>query len=174
MLLLATRLGLRASDIARIEFSNIDWDKNLVRINQYKTKRLVELPLIKDVGEAIIEYLRLRPISISKRIFLSERPPFPEMSSQMVSSNIADILKRSTVDIKAKRHGPHTMRHSLASNLLKKGTSLPIISEILGHSSTRSTRYYLRIDYDSLLTCAIPVPEVPQSFYEQEGGVFYD
>ena len=94
--------------------------------------------------------------------------------SQMVSSNIADILKRSTVDIKAKRHGPHTMRHSLASNLLKKGTSLPIISEILGHSSTRSTRYYLRIDYDSLLTCAIPVPEVPQSFYEQEGGVFYD
>lgn len=174
MLLLATRLGLRASDIARIEFSNIDWDKNLVRINQYKTKRLVELPLIKDVGEAIIEYLRLRPISISKRIFLSERPPFPEMSSQMVGSNIADILKRSTVDIKAKRHGPHTMRHSLASNLLKKGTSLPIISEILGHSSTRSTRYYLRIDYDSLLTCAIPVPEVPQSFYEQEGGVFYD
>ena len=58
MLLLATRLGLRASDIARIEFSNIDWDKNLVRINQYKTKRLVELPLIKDVGEAIIEYLQ--------------------------------------------------------------------------------------------------------------------
>lgn len=174
MLLLVTRLGLRASDVARIEFSNIDWDKNLIRINQYKTKKLVELPLLKDVGEAIIDYLRLRPISNSSRIFLTERPPFNEMSSQTVGVNIADILKNSTVNIKAKRHGPHTMRHSLASNLLKKGTSLPIISEILGHSSTRSTSDYLRIDYNSLMTCALPVPEVPQTFYEQEGGVFFD
>ena len=58
MLLLATRLGLRSSDIAGLQFSNLDWDRNIIRLIQYKTKREIELPLLKDVGEAIINYVK--------------------------------------------------------------------------------------------------------------------
>ena len=96
------------------------------------------------------------------------------MKTQTIGIVIADILKGSTVDIRSKRHGPHSMRHSLASNLLKQGVALPVISEVLGHSSTKSTSNYLRIDYTSLLTCALPVPPVSEEFYNQGGGVFYD
>lgn len=174
ILLLATRLGLRVSDISRIKFSDIDWDKNMIYVVQHKTKRSVELPLLKEVGEAIIDYAKVRPVSNLQFIFLSERPPYPVMKTQTIGIVIADILKGSTVDIRSKRHGPHSMRHSLASNLLKQGVALPVISEVLGHSSTNSTSNYLRIDYTSLLTCALPIPPVSEEFYNQGGGVFYD
>ncbi len=174
MLLMATRLGLRISDIARIKFPDIDWDKNLIYVTQYKTQRLVELPLLKDVGEAIIAYAKIRPVSDSPFVFLSERPPYPAIKSQTVGVVIADILRASTVDIRSKRHGAHSMRHSLASILLKQGVTLPVISEVLGHATTQSTSNYLRIDHTSLLTCALPVPPVSEDFYNQGGGVFYD
>nr|WP_205791646.1 tyrosine-type recombinase/integrase [Allomuricauda oceani] len=58
MLLLATRLGLRSSDIAGLTFGNLDWQRNLICLAQYKTKKIVELPLLAEVGEAIIDYLR--------------------------------------------------------------------------------------------------------------------
>lgn len=174
MLLLSTRLGLRISDISNIKFSDIDWDKNIVFIIQQKTKRSVELPLTKELGEAIIAYAKVRPISDSPFIFLSERPPYPAIKCQTVGTVIADIINKSAVDIRSRRHGAHSMRHSLASNLLKKGVSLPVISEVLGHTTTSSTSNYLRIDHTSLLTCALPVPPISEDFYNQGGGVFYD
>ena len=58
MLLLASRLGSRASDIANLKFSSIDWDKNIISLTMQKTKKVIELPLLADVGNAIIDYLR--------------------------------------------------------------------------------------------------------------------
>jgi site-specific recombinase XerD len=66
------------------------------------------------------------------------------------------------------------MRHSLASQLLNNGTTLPVIAESLGHSSTRSTMDYLRINITKLMQCALEVPDVPVEFYEQKGGFFYE
>ena len=66
------------------------------------------------------------------------------------------------------------MRHSLASNMLKSGASISIISEALGHESSETTREYLRIDVTSLAKCALDVTPVPESFYNQNGGAFYD
>jgi len=76
MLLLASRLGLRASDIANLKFSNIDWDKNEIKFTQYKTGNPVTLPLLNDVGNAIIDYLKYgRFKSESQNIFISSRAP---------------------------------------------------------------------------------------------------
>ena len=62
MILLATRLGLRSSDIRHMQLKDIDWDKSIIRIQQFKTKRYIELPLLADVGDAIIDYiLNARP-----------------------------------------------------------------------------------------------------------------
>jgi site-specific recombinase XerD len=66
------------------------------------------------------------------------------------------------------------MRHSLAGILLEKETILPVISEVLGHESTASTTYYLRIDLKSMRQCALEVPSVSISFYQQKGGYFYE
>ena len=174
MLLLATRLGLRVSDIAGLQFSNLDWDKNIIHLAQYKTKRDIELPLLNDVGEAIINYLKYgRHHSSSQKIFLSLLPPYDPVHGPVVSRAIRNIISLSKVSTQSRKIGPHAMRHTLASRLLQKGVALPIISAVLGHKNTQTTMLYLRIDIDGLMKCTLDVPYVPSDFYTQKGGMFY-
>uniref|UniRef100_UPI0040489DCC site-specific integrase n=1 Tax=Mariniflexile sp. TaxID=1979402 RepID=UPI0040489DCC len=174
MLLLATRLGLRSSDIAGLTFGNLDWGHNLISLVQCKTKKIIELPLLADVGEAIINYLKYgRPISGFQQVFLTASAPYRPVNSMIISGAVSRTIKASGVDIKGRKFGPHAMRHTLASQLLRNGTSLPVISETLGHSDTQVTMNYLRMDINSLMQCALDVPLIPINFYEQKGGVFY-
>ena len=174
MLLLASRLGLRASDIANLQFSDIDWDKNLITLTMQKTKKVIELPLLADVGNAIIDYLRHgRHESPLQSVFLSSRAPYIAASKHMVCGAINEIIIKSGVDTSGKHHGPHSLRHSLARAMLKGGSMMPVISETLGHRSTQTTLAYLKIDICSLLKCALPVPEIADGFYMQRGGAFY-
>lgn len=173
--LLASRLGLRSSDICFLQFGNIDWDHNLIRLQQYKTKENIELPLLSVIGEAIIDYIRHgRPKSDSKTIFLTGTSPYTPMSRGNVFAIINDIISKSEVEIKNRRHGPHSLRHSLASQLLEQETSLPVISGILGHTNSLSTMTYLNIDVKNLLECSLAVPMVKESFYIQKNGAFYE
>jgi integrase len=175
MLLLASRLGLRSSDIAGLQFANLDWDNNIIRLTQYKTKREVELPLLADVGDAIINYLKYgRPVSHSQHVFLSACAPYRPINRLIINGAISRIIKSSKVDIQNRKFGPHAMRHTLASQLLSNGISLPVISETLGHTNTQATMNYLRIDINNLQRCALAVPMVSQGFYDQKGGVFYE
>lgn len=174
MLLLASRLGLRASDIANLQFSDIDWDKNMITLTMQKTKKVIELPLLADVGNAIIDYLRHgRPKSDSQNVFLSGNAPYVAATKNMVCAAINGIILRSGVDTSGKHHGPHSLRHSLASAMLNGGSMMPVISESLGHRSTQTTLAYLKIDIRSLQKCALPVPEIADCFYMQRGGAFY-
>ena len=174
MLLLASRLGLRASDIADLQFSDIDWDKNMITLTMQKTKKVIELPLLADVGNAIIDYLRHgRPKSDSQNVFLSGNAPYVAATKNMVCAAINGIILRSGVDTSGKHHGPHSLRHSLASAMLNGGSMMPVISESLGHRSTQTTLAYLKIDIRSLQKCALPVPEIADCFYMQRGGAFY-
>ena len=174
MVLLASRLGLRASDIAGLQFSEIDWDKDTITLVMQKTDKIIELPLLADVGNAIIDYLQHgRPKSELQNIFISSRAPYVAATKEMVCAAINTIICKSGVDTASKHHGPHSLRHSLASAMLEGGTTIPVISESLGHRSTETTMTYLKIDIKSLQKCALPVPPVPEEFYMQKGGAFY-
>jgi site-specific recombinase XerD len=175
ILLLTTRLGLRASDVCNLEFSNIDWDKNTIRLSQYKTKRDLDLPLLADIGEAIVNYLKYgRPISDSSLVFLSVVAPYRALNHISMNGIISRVVTSSGIKINNRKFGPHAMRHTLASQLLSNGISLPIISETLGHEKTQTTMNYLRIDLKSLMKCTLNVPPVKQEFYDQQGGIFYE
>ena len=175
MTLLASRLGLRASDIAHLTFRNIDWENSTIKLSQFKTGKVIDLPLLADVGEAIIDYLKYgRKKSASPYIFLYSSAPFNAMTNGSISCALGLIVRSSGVDTTERRHGPHAMRHSLASRFLENQVSLPVISEALGHQSITNTMPYLRIDVESLRQCALNVPLVEPSFYEQEGGTFYE
>lgn len=172
--LIAARLGLRSSDIRLLKFENIDWDNNLIRLKQQKTGAYVELPLLSDVGNAIIDYLQYsRPKSSSPYLFLTAIYPYEPLRSSGLSKMFFSIFRESGINIQGKRSGAHTLRHSLAVRMLEENTILPVISEVLGHGSTDSTKYYLRIDIQSLRKCVLDVPEIPLSFYKQKGGTFY-
>jgi integrase len=175
LLLLASRLGLRASDICGLKFSNLDWDNNKIILSQYKTGREIELPLLGDIGEAIVNYLKYaRPVSDLPEIFLTASASYRAMNHIGLNGIMARIMQGSKVDITRRKFGPHSMRHSLASQLLNNGVSLPVISETLGHERTQTTMEYLRIDMKNLAKCTLEIPIVKQEFYEQKGGAFYE
>lgn len=174
IVLLAARLGLRSSDIAGIKFSDIDWDNCLIRLEQFKTGRQLELPLFAEIGEAIIDYLKYgRAESTLQKIFLLARSPFTAIADNAIGGVVRTCYRSAGVDISNRKSGTHTLRHSLAGLLLARGTTLPVITEVLGHESSSSTRYYLRIDLTSMAKCALEVPEVSESFYHQKAGYFY-
>lgn len=167
MILLATRYGLRVSDIIGLRFTNIDWEKNLLKVNQIKTSKPICLPLSEEVGTAIIDYIRHgRPDVDSPFVFLTAHAPYKELSSNVLSANIMSWMHYAGIDSTNKRAGAHAMRHSLATNLLGANETLPVISEILGHSTTESTSVYLKVNYDQLRQCALDVPFVLSTFYD--------
>jgi site-specific recombinase XerD len=173
--LFASRLGLRVSDIAALTWDNIDWDNGKITLYQCKTKVPVELPLLKIVGEALVIYARdSRPKSHFKEVFLSAKAPYRPMTRISLNGVVTRIMQSSSIDTSGRRFGPHSMRHSLASNMLRQGISLPTISSVLGHESTQTTMEYLRVDVTNLRECVLDVPLVEESFYSQKGGVFYD
>ena len=168
MVLITARLGLRATDVCCLTFENIRWEQSLIVLNQQKTGGRIELPLLSEIGEAIIDYLKYgRPESTLPYIFLHTNHPYDRLNRSTLHSIICLYLRRAGIHYeKERKHGPHALRHSLAGVLLAKKTPVPVISEVLGHRSTESTRYYLRIDLNSLRQCALEVPPVSPAFYE--------
>jgi integrase/recombinase XerD len=167
ILLLAARLGLRASDICSLKFEHLHWEKCLIVLSQYKTGKRLELPLGQEIGAAIIDYLKYgRPITDEPHVFLHLTPSYEKMTCINLSTITSSYLTLAGVDCRARKHGTHALRHSLAAHLLKNKTPMPVISEVLGHADSKSTMYYLRIDIDSLRQCALEVPAVSVSFYK--------
>lgn len=172
--LLASRLGLRASDICNLQYNNINWDRNVIKLVQQKTKKEIELPLLTVVGEAIVDYIcNGRPVSAEKTIFLTAVPPYISMNTKGLSRMVTALIHKAGIDTKNRHKGIHILRHSLATQLLEQGTALPVISESLGHNS-KTTMIYLRVSVDGLLSCSLEVPVVPDNFYMQKGGWFYE
>jgi len=164
MVLLVARIGLRCSDIANLEFTNIVWEREQISLKQQKTKKPIELPLSQEIGNAVIDYLKHgRPQSNLPYIFLRHIPPYDKTCNNLLYGIIKKYMDLSGIKYDERRHGPHALRHSLATNLLKKEVSLPVISSILGHTCSESTLFYLRIDTDSLRKCALEVPEITRN-----------
>lgn len=175
IIVIAARLGLRASDIARLKFDCLKWESNTIELTMVKTGRELVLPLLPDVGNAIIDYVKYaRPQSKEPYVFLTERPPHGSFSSSNVVTHIVQrAFKKAHIDITNRKFGPHSLRHSLGFRMLEQSTILPVMSDVFGHESTESTRYYLRIDLNSMKQCMLEVPPVTDSFYTQKGGLFY-
>jgi len=162
MLLLAARLGLRSSDIVNLKLSNINWEKSEISLVQQKTKKPLTLPLLNDVGEAIINYIKNgRPNVQDSHIFIRENKPYTCISSGSLFTIVDQYLKRANIKVPANhRHGPHALRHSLATLLLEDNIPISTIKEILAHKSVETTKIYLKIAEKQLLKCALDVPAI--------------
>jgi site-specific recombinase XerD len=148
IMLLVTKLGIRASDIANLKFSNILWEKNEISFIQYKTSESLMLPLLPEIGNAIINYIKHgRPESNSNYIFLQARPKFLPLSSGAVTSIFENKrLKGGIFNEIGRKHGPHAYRYSLVNELMDKEIPFPIIKQILGHKKNESTMLYTSIN----------------------------
>jgi integrase len=158
IVLLICRLGFRSVDVKRLEFADLDWAGNQVSVVQAKTGRRVDLPLLKDVGWAIIDYVRDgRPQSDCPQVFLRHTAPIGPFSDQ---DHLHQILVKHArvahVSVSEKRrHGMHSLRHTLATRLMEDGTPVERIADILGHQSVESTGVYLKSSLGLLARCAL-------------------
>ena len=155
MYLIAIRLGLRLSDIRNLKFDDIDWIKKEINIVQVKTKVSLKLPLLDDVGWALIDYIKKsRPISDSRFIFLNHNNLL--LPVKHTNLTIKEICEIGNIDISNKRKkGIHSFRFSLATQMLNKQTPLDIISSSLGHSTINSSNHYLSLDAKNLVKCCM-------------------
>jgi len=170
ILLLASQYGWRSSDIVNIRFEQVDWDNNTISLKQHKTGNTVFYPLLSSVGNALIDYLKHgRPATEAPEIIVSCETANrgKKLSTPTVHSIVSKYMRKANIrHWQQKKHGPHSLRHSLATNMLKKNIALPIISTVLGHQNTESTKVYLSMDYKRLKQCALPVPKLKTDIYE--------
>lgn len=161
IMLLLARLGLRGCEIVRLEMDDIDWRAGEIMIRG-KGEQHDPLPLLADVGEALADYVQNgRPNCKTRRVFICTRPPFRPMAN---TSTVTTLVKRAMR--KAELHpevgGPHLLRHSLATRMLRKGATMAEIGQVLRHRSQSTTEIYAKVDFTALrrLTQPWPVLEV--------------
>jgi site-specific recombinase XerD len=162
IIMLVARLGLRSIDVKQLTFSNFNWDENYLEFSQSKTKRIIRLPLLKDVGWAVIDYLQNgRPISDSQYVFLRHLAPIAPFSDEdHLYQIIVKHMRTAKLPISEKKKiGMHSLRHTLATSLMEQHIPIQEIADILGHQSTESTPIYLKSSLNLLRECSLN-PEV--------------
>jgi integrase len=162
IILLVTRLGLRSIDVKRLEFADFDWPGNRLSVAQAKTGSQVWLPLLKDVGWAVIDYVRNgRPASGCPQVFVRHTAPVVPFSDQdHLHQILVKYARAAHVPLgEEKRHGMHSLRHTLATRLMEDGTPVEQIADILGHQSVTSTGVYLKSSLGLLSRCALDPDE---------------
>ena len=157
LLLLLARLGLRAGEVVALKLEDFDWDAGLITVRG-KGKRVAQMPLPSEVGTAIADYLSTgRPQCSSRRVFLRAKAPLTGFANSVAICSLVDrALERAGVE--SEYRGSHVFRHSLATQMLKHGASLPEIGDLLRHRHPDTTRIYAKVDLVSLRSIALPWP----------------
>lgn len=157
MLRLIATYGLRPCEVVSLTLDDINWRAGTVHIFQGKTENHLVLPLTDDVGQALINYLTRRPELPYREIFLRIRAPSGPLKPTAVTEVFQRQVRLSGLDIPYQ--GPHCLRHSYAVHLLRHGTSVKVIGDVLGHRNPESTCVYLRLATDDLRGVALEVPD---------------
>jgi site-specific recombinase XerD len=148
--MLLARLGLRASEVARLSLDDFDWRSGQFTVRG-KGRKTATMPLPSDVGAAIASYLQHgRPRSDSRRLFLLAVAPHAGFKGASGVQTVArSAIRRAGVTGLARR-GSHIFRHSLATGLLRSGATLTEIGQLLRHEQHDTTRIYAKVDPGSL------------------------
>jgi integrase len=162
--MLGLHMGFRASDVTGLKLSDINWNRQSIRIIQKKTAREIEVPMPVEVGNAIYLYLKYgRHASDSPYVFIKNRVPYNGV--QRGTCNYA--LKKALPDRIG--YSYHSVRRTFATERLRNNTGRQAIADLLGHSDTSSLRHYLLHDEEHMRMCPISMAEagiIP------EGGLY--
>jgi site-specific recombinase XerD len=154
VLVVLARLGLRGAEVAGLQLADIEWRAGQLVVRG-KGSRVERLPLPAEVGQALADYLiGGRPRCECPSLFVTARRPFRPLTPGAVRA----IMGRTCGRAGLPRLGAHRLRHTLATDLLRAGASLPEIGQVLRHRSQLSTTIYAKIDYATLRTLARPWP----------------
>lgn len=154
-----TNLGLRAEEVARLRLDDIDWRQGILRIAGSKSRRDDELPLSGLVGRAIAAYIRRgRPQTPTRQVFLRVRPPIGKGATPRTVRGV--ILRGAArAGLESLVTGTRILRHTAATQMLRRGASLKEVADVLRHRSLDTTTIYTKVDLPRLARVAAPWPE---------------
>lgn len=172
-LLLFCELGLRSSDVRSLKLDDIDWDAEVIRLRQKKTGEPLELPMSGRLGNAILAYLQhARPNKKTKArellLQLDSAGEGKPISGHSLHKTVTEAMACAKIKIAGRRHGPHAMRHSLATRMVGEKIAMPVIGAVLGHKSSESTKKYLAVAVSQLKQCALPMPALKSKYYLED------
>lgn len=155
IMLLLSRLGLRSGEVARLSLDDLDWRHGEIAVVG-KGNRAERLPLPEDVGAAIAAYLRRgRPRTAQGRsVFVRVHAPHQALTNGGVTMVVFDAAQHAGLP---KMHA-HRLRHTAATAMLRAGSPLPEVAQVLRHRSLLSTAIYAKVDRDALAVLARPWP----------------
>lgn len=156
---LATRMGLRSGDIAKLKWSEIDFSTGYISIIQEKTSNLWMMQMPQEVYEVLFNYKKEDTTSRNDDyVFHSLSAPYGRITTSIIRHAVTNSFVAAGIDITEKKHGPHTFRASLASSMINEGASYDTVRRILGHSDPDMIKHYARTDIENLRICAIEPP----------------
>ena len=160
MVLLLARLGLRAAEVVAIKLDDIDWRAGELLVRG-KGKLHDRLPISADVGEALTDYIRRDRLTSSRALFVTHRAPrVAFVDSQVLSAALKSAFKKTGLKPPTRYIGSHILRHSLATDMVRKGASLPEIADVMRHRDRHTTMMYAKLDVDGLRSIAPDWPTV--------------
>lgn len=168
IMLLLSRYGIRACDIAALTFANVDFVNNRLMFVQQKTGKEWESEMLPDVKDALYDYINnARPTNCSSdNIFITCQIPYKPVKFGAINALIGSVFKKSGININEKRHGSRSLRSSAASNMINDNVPTEVVRRVLGHDTQYALRYYARIDIESMRICPLPSPEPSGLFAE--------
>jgi len=157
IMLLMTRLGIRANEVIRLRLDDVDWKLGVVFIRSGKQRERA-LPLPKDAGEVLLAYLMTgRPKTEHREVFINHKAPYGLLARSCVASWVVRKLFAKT-GIHREYGKAHLLRHTLASQLVNSGVSFKETADFLGHRFLQTTGIYAKLDLDCLSQIALPWP----------------
>lgn len=162
VILMVVQLGIRIADIAGLQLENLKWERKEIEFSQHKTGKRIVHPMLNELGWAVIDYLRNgRPTTEVSNVFVTFNAPYTPLKSQSIGAIFARQKRRCGIVKKGgTTSGMHSLRHALARSLLEQEVPLPVLSEIMGHTTVQSSAPYLKVDIEGMRDCALSLEEV--------------
>lgn len=157
ILLLLARLGLRAGEVVALCLDDLDWRRGEFVVRG-KGRQSDRLPLLPEVGDALVKYLSLdRQACASRRVFIRMKAPRRGFAnSSAVTTLVEDAIGRAGLDPPVR--GSHILRHSLATRMIRSGATMAEIGGVLRHRCASTTEIYAKVDFETLRALALPWP----------------
>jgi site-specific recombinase XerD len=159
ILRLVASYGLRIGQAIHLRLRDVDFRQGLIHFPAEKGCKALSFPLLPEVAEALLSYLRDRGEAPTEEVFLVVRGPRRPLG---VNNHLGSALKAYAIraGISATRSGAHPVRHAFATRLMEQGTPLKEIADLLGHRTIETTFLYTKVDVKRLRTLAVDWPEV--------------
>jgi len=161
IILLAQKLGIRSGDIAKLKRSDINFHLKTIEFIQEKTLSPHKLELLPDIENALLEYFEAkRSVDDFGYVFIRTIPPYTKITRAVVSNVVRKAFKAANICTDGKKYGPHSLRMTLASELVSENTPYMAVGRILGHEDPNAAKHYVKFDIEMLRDCALDVPEL--------------